>query len=208
MLQVVDLGVLSLLALDKGDRVVEILLLEMVFVILPQDFDLAAEVVVRALDQLELAKFSMPIKVLALNLVATLVVALDHLAQAAVVVGLEVLVDNDGRAAQILALNASVAAGDLVGVQFPPLELDDAALLKQGLSLIRALDDLKGADVADMVLHLAPRDAGAAVVLALDFELLAVLPDVLIHVVEWEHESALEEAVDDPEGTLVKLMLI
>ena len=50
-----------------------------------------------------------------------------------------------------------------------------------------------------MVLHLSAQNGGAAVVLTFDFELLAVLLDVLIHIIVRKHDSALEDAAYGPE---------
>ena len=51
----------------------------MILVVFAQDLDLAAEVVVRAAHELELAHLPMPLQILPLNLVSTFIVALDDL---------------------------------------------------------------------------------------------------------------------------------
>lgn len=98
---------------------VERLLVQVVLVVLSKDFDLAAEVVVRAFDELELAKLSVALVVLPLNLLAALIVAVDDFPEASLVVRLQVFVYYRSLAAVILAVNLAEIAGNFVRLNFP-----------------------------------------------------------------------------------------
>lgn len=184
LLELPNLLVLPLLAFDEDDRVVEALFQQMVLVVLTQDLDLAAQVVVRTLHELELADGPVAVEVLPLDLRAALVLTLDDLVKAASIVRLQVLVDDCRIAAVVDALDLAVGAAALMRLDVPPLELHRAAFFEEALALVRALDDLEEAVVPDVVHHLAASNRLATVVPALHFEVLAMIFDVLINLVK------------------------
>ena len=118
-LQLIDFLVLLLLPFDENNAVVERLLVQVVLVVLSKDFDLAAEVVVRAFDELELAKLSVALVILPLNLLAALIVAVDDFPEASLVVRLQVFAYYRSLAAVILVVNLAEIAGYFVRLNFP-----------------------------------------------------------------------------------------
>jgi hypothetical protein len=128
--KLIYLPIFPFLALDKDNRVIKILLLQVIFVIFPQDLNLAAKVVIGALDQLKLADLSVPFEILSLDFASTFVVTFNDFAKAPVVMRLKVLVNNDGGATHVLTLDAPEIAGYLMGLHLSTLQLDRATLLK------------------------------------------------------------------------------
>jgi len=59
-----------------------------------------------------------------------------------------------------------------------------------------------------VVLHFASLDVGATIVFALDFEFDAIISYVLVHIVEGEHQSTFEYAINNSERTLTQFVII
>ena len=150
----------------------------------------------------------MPFQILSLNLIATFIIAFDDFVQAPIIMRLKVFVNDHRRASIVLALNSSIVTCYLVRLHFSSLKLDNTALFKQGLTFIWAFYDFKRANIADVILHLTSWNACTAVILALNFKFLAIFSNMFIHIVERKHKTAFKDAVDDPERTFVKLMIV
>lgn len=103
-LELGDFPVLPLLTFDEYDRMIEALLQQVILVVLPQDLNLASQIIVGTFDQLELTLLPVSLQILALNLLATLVVALDHFPETPFVVSLQILVHYHCLTSHILAL--------------------------------------------------------------------------------------------------------
>lgn len=206
--ELINLLILLFLALDEDDAVVEGLFVEVVLVVLPQNLNLAPEVIVWAFYKLELAHLPMSLQVLPLDLLAALVVAIDHLPEATLVVRLQVLVDDGSLATVVLAVHLSEVAGDLVRLNFASLELDRAAFLEEALALVWALNDLEWAALLNMLKHPPSLNTLAAIVFTLNLKLDAIVHDVLVHASQWDHEAALEDAVDDSVRAFMQLVLL
>lgn len=207
-LQLINLLILLLLTFDEYDAVVEGFFVEVVLVVLPQDFDLATKIIVRALDELELAHLPMSLQILPLGLLAALVVAIDDFPEAPLIVCLQVLVDDGSLAPIVLAVHLPEVASDLVRLNFTSLELDRASFLEKTLALVGALHDLERAALFNMLNHPASLNTLTTIVFALDFELDAVVHDVLVHASQWDHEATMKDALDDSVRALVQLVLL
>jgi len=129
-LELVNLFVLLLLALDKNDRMIETFLLQMGDVVLSEDFNFAAQVVVRALDQLEFANVLVLLQVLPQDLCTALVLALNDLEKTALIVHIQVFVHDHSEAPGVLTVNFAEIANSFVQFEVFPLEHLHAALLK------------------------------------------------------------------------------
>ena len=150
----------------------------------------------------------MSLQILPLNLLATLVVAIDNFPQASLIMSLQILVNNRCLTPIILAVHFPEITSDLMRLYFSTLQSNSASFLKQTLSFIRALNNLERATLFNMLHHTASLDALPAIILALHFEFNALIHDVFVHACQGNHESAVQDAVDDSVRTLVLLVLL
>jgi hypothetical protein len=90
------------------------LLLQMCFIILPQNLDLAPQIIIRTLNQLKLTSIFMPLQVLSLNFCAALIIAVNNLEQTAFIMDLHVFEHYCLAAPLVLAGHTSERADDPV----------------------------------------------------------------------------------------------
>ena len=150
----------------------------------------------------------MSLQVLPLDLLAALVVAIDHFPEATLVVRLQVLIDDGSLATIVLAVHLSEVAGDLVSLDFASLELDRAPFLKETLALVGALNDLEWTALLNMLQHPPSLNTLATIIFTLNLKLEAVVHDVFVHACQWDRGATLKDAVDDSVRALVQLVLL
>jgi hypothetical protein len=109
---------------------------EMSLIIFSEYLDLAAQVVIRALDQLEFALVFVSLQVLSLDLVATLVVTLNHFKQTALVVGRQIFVHYQRIALLVWTVHSAVVASYFVSLHVLPLKTNLTKLFKQTFSFV------------------------------------------------------------------------
>ena len=74
-------------------------------------------------------------------------------------------------------------------LHFSSFELGEASFFEERLTFIWAFNDFKWAHLVYMLLHLSSRDTCSTIILTLDLEIWAVIPYVIIHVIEREHKT-------------------
>lgn len=160
--------VLDLLALDEDVGVIEALLHQMHLVVFSQHFYFAPQFIVWAAHELEFALVFVDLHLLPDCFCAALVVALNDLEQTSVIVLWSVLNHQHSHTLLVLANDTTVAALVLVLVKVFALHGQRAAVVKQGLALIWALDDLELACCLTVLIHISPVNLQAAFVFAGD----------------------------------------
>ena len=115
----------------------------MLAVVFPQDFNLAAKVVVGALDQLVLTRVLVLLNVLTQDSSAALVITLNDFEQTPFIVQLQILVHDHRPTSLIWTHNPSEEAVCLVCLQVFSLESSTASIFKQALSLVWAVHYLE-----------------------------------------------------------------
>ncbi len=102
----------------------------------------------------------------------------------------QVFINNHGITLLILAIDPPKVANDLVALHFFPSESDAAAFFEQTFTLIRAVYDFKRAHNIDMSIDFAPLHHISTLVFTLHLSLRALVPHMVLHVVERQHETA------------------
>ena len=124
------------------------------------------------------------------------------------VVGLEVFVDDGGLAAMITTMSLSKGTLYLVLLYLTTLEPYCTSFFKETLSFVRTFNDFERAILLYVLYHAASLDALSTIVLTLHFKLKAIIHNMLIHTSQWYHVTTLQDALYNPIGALVKLMLL
>ena len=117
----------------------------MLAVVLAQNFNLAPEVIVGALDKLVLTHVLVLLNVLSEHLGAAFVIALDHFEEAALIMRLQILEHYHRRALVVGAHNPAEDAILKVLVKLTAPQLHLAAVLKEAFAFVWAVDHLLGA---------------------------------------------------------------
>ena len=123
----------------------------MLHIFSPKDFNFAAKVKIGTLDKLVLATFFMSIKVLPLNFLATLVIAVNNLEKAPFIMLMEILVYDDGIAFLVRTIDSSKVTGELVRLHFLPFKSHLAAFFKQAIAFVRTVNCFQWAINAYMI---------------------------------------------------------
>lgn len=130
----------------------------------------------------------MSFRILPLNFIPTLVITVDDLVQTPVIMRLKILVNDDLRAPDVLALDSPEVAGDLMRLHFSPFKFDYASFFEKRLTFVWAFNNFKRANLGQMELHLSSGDRCTAVIFALNLKLYTVFSNMLIHIVQRKHQ--------------------
>jgi hypothetical protein len=207
-LELIDLAILALLAIDEENRVAERLIFKMLHIVLPEDFDLAAELIVGTANNLVLASIPVAVEVLPLDLLSAFVFALHDLVETAFIVLGKVLEDYDCRALLIRTMDLPKVASTFVDLHLFPLKPDLASYFEQAVAFERALDDFVRTLMPNMSLNLSSFNLASTLVSAFYNVLWALCCYVLLHVAERKSKAALKQTFYYAIGALFDLVLV
>ena len=122
--------------------------------------------------------------------------------------GTKVLVHNDLIAFLILTIHFSVVTGDFVDLHVFPLHLDMTAFLKETLAIVGTLNNLKRTVYIHVSFNVPPFNNIATLVLAGDLRLGTLVLDVFLHVIQGQHQPAVQKALHYPEWTQLHLVFL
>jgi hypothetical protein len=83
-------------------------------IVLPQDLNFAAQVIVWTFHELVFTRLLVAVQVLPLDLLAAFVVTINDFIETSLIMRVKVLIDDDGRAFLVRAINPPVGADHLV----------------------------------------------------------------------------------------------
>ena len=168
----------------------------MLLVVFAKVFNLASMIVIWALDQLVLALLLVLLNVLSEDAGAAFIVTFNDLEETSLVMCSCILVHYDRVALGIGADNLPERADLLVLFHVFPLDHCVATFFEETFTFVRAVELLKAAFNVQMVIHLATLDNLTTLVSAIKLSFLALVSDVVVHIVLDKFDSTLEQAVD------------
>lgn len=117
----------------------------------------------------------MTVQILALDLLATLVLTINNLVEATFIVSIQVFIDDDSCALLVRAVNSSKWADKFVRLHLFPLDSYLAAIFKEALTFVGAINNFKWAIHVNVVLKVTLLNLDAAFVFARDNRLWAFI---------------------------------